>query len=229
MSLVPSATETLLEWGVSPVAVTRFCEQGDRFATVGGTKDPRVEAIVALSPDVVVMCDQENRREDADALVAAGIAIHVLHITDVAHVGPEMSALAAAVGVDPSVGAACGITPAPAVPNYKRAYIPIWKRPWMTVRDDTYGATVLASIGLHTVATGHADRYPELDLEQARALGAEVVIATSEPYPFAERHRAILETVAPVVFVDGRDVFWWGARTPTAQARIAAAVEAALA
>ncbi len=71
VSLVPSATETLRALGVTPVACTRFCEQPD-LETVGGTKDPQVDAIVALAPDLVVVNDEENRREDADALVAAG-------------------------------------------------------------------------------------------------------------------------------------------------------------
>ena len=67
VSLVPSVTETLLAWQITPVAVTRFCEQPD-LPHVGGTKDPDVAAIVELRPDLVVLCDEENRREDADAL-----------------------------------------------------------------------------------------------------------------------------------------------------------------
>ncbi len=54
------------------MACTRFCEQPD-LPHVGGTKDPDVDAIVALAPDLVVMCVEENRREDADALAAAGV------------------------------------------------------------------------------------------------------------------------------------------------------------
>src|SRR5207342_414046 len=85
VSLVPSATETLIAWGVEPVAVTRFCEQPG-LVTVGGTKDPDLPAIEALAPDLVVMCVEENRREDADHLTAAGIAIHAIDIDTVADV-----------------------------------------------------------------------------------------------------------------------------------------------
>ena len=63
VSLVPSATETLRALGLDPVACTRFCEQ-PTIPAVGGTKDPDVAAIVALAPDLVVMNDEENRRED---------------------------------------------------------------------------------------------------------------------------------------------------------------------
>ena len=77
VSLVPSVTETLLAWGVTPVACTRFCEQPD-LRPIGGTKDPDVAAIVELAPDLVVVNDQENRIEDHAALVAAGLDVHVV-------------------------------------------------------------------------------------------------------------------------------------------------------
>jgi ABC-type hemin transport system substrate-binding protein len=96
VSLVPSVTETLLAWGIAPVAVTRFCEQPG-FVTVGGTKDPDVAAIVALRPDLVVVDNEENRRDDADALRAAGLALHVTTVHSVADVAPCLEALAAAV------------------------------------------------------------------------------------------------------------------------------------
>ena len=100
VSLVPSVTETLLAWGIEPVAVTRFCEQPGLRA-VGGTKDPDVAAIVALRPDLVVVNDEENRREDADALVAAGLAIHVTHVHTVADVQACLADLASALDVAP--------------------------------------------------------------------------------------------------------------------------------
>jgi ABC-type Fe3+-hydroxamate transport system substrate-binding protein len=213
VSLVPSVTETLLAWDVVPVACTRFCEQ-PTLRHVGGTKDPDVGAIVELAPELVVMNDEENRREDHDALVAAGIDVHVVRINAITDVGPELTALAQRVGV-----AAPPIELPPARPASTRVYVPIWKRPWMTIGTDTYGSSLLAHVGAVNVWAG--DRYPELSLEQAAALHPDLVLAPSEPYPFAERHRAELEAVAPVVFVDGQDLFWWGARTPAAVRRLA--------
>ena len=92
VSLVPSVTETLIEWGIEPVAVTRFREQPD-LRSVGGTKDPDVDAIVELAPELVVMNDEENRLEDADALRAAGITIHVVHVESVDHVFDALQGL----------------------------------------------------------------------------------------------------------------------------------------
>lgn len=68
----------------------------------------------------------------------------------------------------------------------------------------------------------HQDRYPTVTLEEVVAARPDLVVAPSEPYPFSERHRAELEEVAPVVLVDGADLFWWGVRTPAAIRRLGA-------
>ncbi|HKA83118.1 MAG TPA: helical backbone metal receptor [Acidimicrobiales bacterium] len=221
VSLVPSVTETLLAWGVTPVACTRFCEQPD-LPHVGGTKDPDVAAIVGLRPDLVVLCVEENRREDADALNAAGIVTAALSIDGVADVAPALSTLAALVGVDPSRVEHIEGPAAPDAPaeGRLRAFVPIWKRPWMSLAGGTYGSSLLEAIGVDNVFADADDRYPTVTLEQARARRPDVVLAPSEPYPFRERHVPVLDEVAPVVLVDGQDLFWWGVRTPRAAERL---------
>jgi ABC-type Fe3+-hydroxamate transport system substrate-binding protein len=220
VSLVPSVTETLLAWGVTPVACTRFCEQPD-LPHVGGTKDPDVPAIVALEPDLVVMCVEENRREDADALAEAGVTVASLAIDAVADVAPALRMLAGLAGVDGDV-AAIEDPPdgAAAPPPRLSAFVPIWKRPWMTLSGGTYGSSLLAAAGVANVFADAAERYPTVTLEEAAARRPDVVLAPSEPYPFRERHVPILEEVAPVVLVDGQDLFWWGVRTPAALVRL---------
>jgi len=212
VSLVPSVTETLLEWDITPIAVTRFCEQPSLVA-VGGTKDPHVAQIVGMQPDLVVVNDEENRLEDHDELVAAGLSVHVVRIRSVDDVPGELAALRERVGLPE---AAIDLPPAVA-PTGVRAFVPIWRRPWMTISGDTYGSSVLARLGIGNAFAAHATRFPEIELDTVRA---DVVLAPSEPYPFSERFRAELEVVAPVVFVDGRDLFWWGSRTPAALERL---------
>jgi ABC-type Fe3+-hydroxamate transport system substrate-binding protein len=217
ISLVPSVTETLLAWGVMPMACTRFCEQPD-LPHVGGTKDPDVGAIVELRPDVVVLCVEENRREDADALTEAGIATAALSIDGVADVAPALRMLAGLVGVDP--GDVQDVDGSAPVGGRLRAFVPVWKRPWMSLAGGTYGSSLLATIGIDNVFADAADRYPTVTLEEARARRPDVVLAPSEPYPFRERHVPLLAEVAPVVLVDGQDLFWWGVRTPAAAERL---------
>jgi ABC-type Fe3+-hydroxamate transport system substrate-binding protein len=223
VSLVPSVTETLLAWGVAPVACTRFCEQPD-LPHVGGTKDPDIDAIVALAPDLVVMCVEENRREDADALAAAGVRTASLAIDGLADVPPALRMLAGLTGAE--AAAAEDVTAADAAlgelpPTRLRAFVPIWKRPWMTLAAGTYGSSLLASVGVANVFADATTRYPTVTLDEVRARRPDVVLAPSEPYPFGERHVPLFDDVAPVVLVDGQDLFWWGARTTAAQGRLA--------
>src|SRR5436190_23653690 len=99
VSLVPSVTETLLAWGLTPVACTRFCEQPS-LTHVGGTKDPDVLAITRLAPDVVVVDEEENRREDAHALQAAGLTVHVMAVRSMEDVTGQLRDLAERLQVE---------------------------------------------------------------------------------------------------------------------------------
>ena len=217
VSLVPSVTETLLAWGVEPVGVTRFCE-APGIEQVGGTKTPDLAAIVRLRPDVVVMDKEENRAEDAEALVNDGIGVLATHVLSVGDVEPTLQELRRAVGLPEPPG---GTEAEPeAVPPAVSAWVPIWRRPWMTIGGRTYGSSILAQAGIGNVFGPHDDPYPKTTLEEAAALRPDVVLAPSEPYKFAERHRAELQEVAPVEFVDGQDLFWWGVRTAGAVARL---------
>jgi ABC-type Fe3+-hydroxamate transport system substrate-binding protein len=223
VSLVPSATETLRAWGIEPVAVTRFCPP-PLVRTVGGTKDPHLDEIVELRPDLVVACVEENRREDAEALVERGLRIHAVDIDAVDDVPRELARLADELGLDVAVPE----LPAPLPDRGITAFVPIWRRPWMTISTGTYAASMLQWLGVSTWLVEGSDRYPTVELTDVMAARPDVVMAPSEPYPFAERHRAELEQVAPTVLVDGQDLVWWGTRTPLALERLAAQLSEAL-
>jgi ABC-type Fe3+-hydroxamate transport system substrate-binding protein len=225
VSLVPSVTETLLQWGIEPVACTRFCEQ-PRLRHVGGTKDPDIEAIVALRPEVVVVDREENRRDDAAALVSRGINVVDLHVTSVESAVTETSRLADIVGVEWNGGTV------ESCPVRVRAFVPIWRRPWMTINKATYGASILRSIGVEVSHSLASTTYPELDPDELRRTGADLVILPTEPYAFAERHIAEvvdLTGLTDVRIVDGRDLFWWGVRTEPARDRLASRLRDVLA
>lgn len=220
VSLVPSMTETLIAWAIPPIACTRFCEQPD-LLHVGGTKDPDIAAIAALAPDLVIVDEEENRRDDHAALVAAGLDVHVLRIRSVDDVGDQLEPLAARLGVTWSMPSRPAEAPAATV----TAFVPIWKRPWMALGAPTYGTDLLARLGVHNVCAGDG-AYPEVDLDEMHRRRPDLVLAPSEPYPFEERHRAELERVAPVVFIDGKDLVWWGTRTDGAFRRLHDALSA---
>jgi ABC-type Fe3+-hydroxamate transport system substrate-binding protein len=222
VTLVPSVTETVLAWGITPVACTRFCEQPS-LVHVGGTKNPDVAAIVALAPDLVVVNDEENRREDADALAVAGIAVHSCSPRSVDDVPAALADLAVTLGAEPPPSLLGG--PVPELPSLGlRAFVPIWRRPWMSLAGDTYGSSLLAAIGVTTLFADAADRYPEVTLDDVIAGSPDVVLAPSEPYSFRPEHLAELAGLAPVIEVDGQDLFWWGVRPPAAIHRLHQAI-----
>ncbi|TFH17547.1 MAG: hypothetical protein E4H05_06210 [Acidimicrobiales bacterium] len=223
VSLVPSSTETLLALGADVVACTRFCEQ-PQLCHVGGTKNPDIDAIGELRPDLVVMDREENRLEDHDELLARGLRVYVSCVRSVDDAVVVVGDLAALLDVDPPP-----VVPPPRVDGTVRvAFVPIWRRPWMSINEHTYGASVLERIGVVLVTAGSADPYPTVVLSDVAAREPELILVPSEPYEFRDPHvdelRAAMPT-ATVVRVDGRDLFWWGVRTPAAIRRLISATQ----
>jgi ABC-type Fe3+-hydroxamate transport system substrate-binding protein len=226
VSLVPSVTETLIAFGVVPIACTRFCEQPD-IVVVGGTKDPDVAGIVALRPDLVVVNDEENRYADAATLIDAGIAVHSMSPRSVEDVGEAVVDLAervgAAVPAEFEADAWHAWLTAMLTPRWYEAFVAVWRRPWMSLAADTYGSSLLDLLGVGNVFAGSLERYPETTLDEVATLAPNLVLLPTEPYPFAERHVAEIALEVPgvpTVLVDGRDLFWWGFRTPAAAERL---------
>ena len=200
-----------------PVACTRFCELPG-VPTVGGTKNPDVAAIVALAPDLVVVNDEENRWQDATALIDAGLAVHSMSPRSVHDVGAEVRALADAaraagaravrrrrLGRVDRVGALAAL-----VRRVRRGVAASVD----VAGGDTYGSSLLDLLGVNNVFADSLERYPEVTLARGRGPGPE-------PDPPAERALRVRSrargarssrevTGVPIVFVDGRDLFWWG-------------------
>lgn len=225
VSPVPSLTETMLHLGVVPIACTRFCERPE-LTHVGGTKDPDIAAIVRMSPDLVLMDREENRLDDAQALEALGIAVHATHVTSVHDVAPMLRSLAERIGGDLTQIDVDGSDTDRTVGTRWSAFVPIWRRPWMTISATTYGSSLLDSIGISNVFADADTAYPTVTLADAAARNPQLVLLPSEPYPFKERHIAELADAMPAAaihLVDGQDLFWWGARTAQARRRLAQA------
>jgi len=217
VSLVPSVTETLLAWGFEPIACTRFCEQPS-LRHVGGTKDPDIAAIVALKPDLIVVDREENRKEDAESLIAQGLAVCDLHVVSVHDVSHEMQRLSDLVS-----GPTLPLGEIAEQEQLSVAFVPIWRRPWMTIGRETYGATLLRCLGIHVFQANSPDAYPTLRDEDLAGLNAQLVLLPTEPYVFSERHIAEVQErtgISDVRIIDGKDLFWWGARTNDALTRL---------
>ena len=234
VSLVPSITETLfaLGAGASVVGVTRFCthppEQVAGLTKVGGTKDPDLEAILRLRPDVVILNEEENRREDFAWLEEHGLCVYVTAPRTVRD-GIEMierlgrltgrsedgRVLARALHqqADQLAG---DLERQPRV----RVFCPIWRKPWMSFNAQTYSDDMLWTCGGENIFRTRAERYCTVGLDEVVAADPQVVVLPSEPYPFAAKHLVHLKPLAHTVAgkmghlycVDGMALCWYGPR-----------------
>ena len=233
VSLCPSLTELVFDLGRGGelVGITDYCvhpiDRVGEVEKVGGTKTPGVARIVELAPDVVLLNEEENRVEDAEALRAAGVHCHASMPRDAGETADMVRAIGAELGTpDAAEAIALDIEQRaervrreaagrPAVPF---AYL-IWRKPWMTVNRDTFAHTLLAQAGGRNVFADEPARYPEIEAGELARRGAELVLLCTEPFPFEEKHAAELSELAGLprgrfVFADGEYLSWHGSRTP---------------
>lgn len=222
VSLVPSQTELLFDLGLDAeiVGVTKFClHPAHARATrtrVGGTKTPMLERIRGLAPDLIVANREENRREDIEALQDLA-PCWVSDVRDLPGALHMIRSLGAVVGRAPQGTALAARIEADfaALPQLSRrvAYL-IWREPWMVAGGDTFIDDLLGRLGLHNVFADQP-RYPALDDAALREAAPEVLLLSSEPYPFRARHADELAAVCPdakPVLVDGEMFCWFGSR-----------------
>lgn len=235
LALCPSTTETLFALGMEPAAGdgpgivgrTKFCVEPtgrvDALPIVGGTKDPRLDRVRALAPDLVLMNEEENRREDFEALEQAGVAVHTSLPVDIPSTALAIRSIGEAVGRR-SAGAelADRLTEealrvhalGQARPPVRYLYL-IWRGPWMAAARGTYIDALLANAGGCNVIEEEDVRYPEVDLSALASRGVDRVLLSSEPYPFGPQHveevTAALGSIGcRVQLVDGRLLSWHG-------------------
>lgn len=232
VSLVPSMTESVCRLGAGQrlVGVTRYCEEPAaelrHLPRVGGTKNPKLEAIAALRPDLVLVNTEENHPEHiawlrermpvlehcprtvVQATQALRGLAEVLQAMEEAR--PNLLRIEAQI----ARAEAESLERAPV-----RVFYAVWMKPWMGANADTYIHDVLRLSGAVNVCAGLAERYPEVTPAAVRERGVEAVLLPSEPYPFGERdrERALAEgwfgEGVPVLLCDGRDFCWHGVRT----------------
>jgi ABC-type Fe3+-hydroxamate transport system substrate-binding protein len=231
VSLVPSWTETLFGFGLSEriVGVTRFCvspPEASRITTVGGTKNPNVDAIARLAPDLVIANAEENRREDIERLRELGVTIFttyprkiasavesILRLGTVLNCESQANAMARAIVQEVS---AIETELGPWAKLRFRAFCPIWKNPWMSFNADTYAHDVLRLVGFNNVFASAGERYPRTTIEEAIALKPDFVLLPDEPYEFGTKDMEELKPLLPpplsrrVVLINGRDLHWYG-------------------
>lgn len=231
VSLVPSLTETVCDFGFQDelVGCTTFCVHPKSLRTtvpsIGGTKDASVEKIIALQPTHILVNTEENLPETIEALRQQTTA----HVIETFPKTPFQSiemvgALATTFSYDATQWTnEClhQIEKLKTLSKQKTSYLYfIWREPWMVAGDKTYIATMLDLIGFENLvktSENPVERYPVLQTDDKRVSEAGVLLFSSEPYPFKQRHvdEFLLQAKIkkPSQFVDGQMLSWFGTRT----------------
>jgi ABC-type Fe3+-hydroxamate transport system substrate-binding protein len=222
VSLVPSLTESIAVTApLLLVGATDWCTHPVDLdvARVRGTKNPDVAAVVALAPDLVVANDEENRAEDIAELRAAGLAVWVTAPRSLEAAFRSLARMLQACGLSrPAWLAAAerawapsGDAPAGAA-RRRRAFVPIWRRPWMSLGSDTFAGDLLARLGVDHVYADDPQRYPRVTLDDVRRLAPDLVVLPDEPYAFTTDEGAEVfgDWGVSVAYVSGRHLTWYG-------------------
>lgn len=233
---MPSITETICDFGHQNLlaGVTNFCMYPKGLNKVceiiGGTKDPSIDKIRELSPDIVFVNAEENKPEHIEKINAFSNVV----VTDVKLV-KDVPVLFEQI--EQSLGSTAEST------SYKNKLVSllsnlnnqktnmdrvvcfIWKDPWLAASRDTYISDVLGYYGLENVCEpdlekGEAGRYPELSPDMIETLDPDSFLFSTEPWPFRKRDVAVFREITkskkPCYKVDGKTLSWYGSSTVNA-------------
>lgn len=229
ISLVPSQTELLYDLGLRDevVGITKFCLHPEEwFRTkprVGGTKKYDFEKIKALAPDLIIGNKEENEQQQIEMLMKsypvwmsdiytlANARDMVLKLGDL--VGRQVEAGAMQLKIEKAFNGLKEFRLQNPFPGKRVAYF-IWRQPYMVAGDHTFIDHLLMHCGFTNVFSGGPfKRYPEITAELLKAADPEVILLSSEPYPFKEKHVAEFQSIcknAKVITVDGEFFSWYG-------------------
>jgi ABC-type Fe3+-hydroxamate transport system substrate-binding protein len=237
VSLVPSQTELLYDLGLDEevVGITKFCVHPEHWfrnkTRIGGTKTVHLDRVASLQPDLVIANKEENTKEQVEALAK----LYPTWVSDI-HTIDEGLHMIRLVGqlVDREEQAnelaqqiVNGFNKLPKSGNVKRVAYFIWRKPWMCAGGDTFISNMIERLGWVNVLADTA-RYPEIELDALIDKDVDLILLSSEPYPFKDAHIAEIKSVLPnadVMLVDGEMFSWYGSRMLKASAYMADLLE----
>lgn len=224
VSVVPSQTELLYYLGLAEhiTGVTRFCihpAAGVKHAAkVGGTRQLNIEQIKALQPDLVIANKEENDQGQIEELMML-FPTYVSNPMDLTGALDMISTVGKLTGAGEKsrqlvITIQQGFLRLQEVARVglKVAYL-IWRKPYMVAGRGTFINDMLKHCGFENVFS--TDRYPEITTHQLIAARPDVVLLSSEPYPFKRKHADELQQLLPHVIaklVDGEMFSWYGSR-----------------
>jgi ABC-type Fe3+-hydroxamate transport system substrate-binding protein len=224
ISLVPSQTELLFDLGLeaSVVGITKFCvhpkDKTKDIAVIGGTKNFRLSDIDDLKPDLIIGNKEENYQEGIAQLQQK----HPVWMSDIYILSDALDMIKQIGELTGTEAKASEIRHRiktgfeqlqPSEPSIKTAYF-IWRKPYMAVASNNIIDHILQRCGFENIFA-HLSRYPEITTAQLQEANPQLILLSSEPYPFKEKHVAEFQALCPeavIKVVDGEMFSWYGSR-----------------
>ncbi|KFF07668.1 ABC transporter substrate-binding protein [Chryseobacterium luteum] len=220
VSLVPSITEALFDLGLTEHEVigrTKFCIHPEskvkNVPVIGGTKNINIDKIKALKPDLILANKEENIKEQVEALMA-DFKVMVTNVETIEDNYYLLKTLGNTFNREEraqqfNLKIYDVLEQAKLDSPVKAAYL-IWKNPYMTIGADTFIHKIMMEIGFENMFKD-TTRYPEIQMEDLAEV--EVIMLSSEPFPFKEKHIVEMKTFYPdkkIMIVDGEAFSWYG-------------------
>ena len=223
VSLVPSLTELLFDLGLDDevVGITYFCiypeDQFKAKTKIGGTKKVKLDAVKALEPDLVIANKEENEKEQVDAL-KEHFPVWVSYVYDIPSALDMIRTVGELINKTSEADNLAGeierkFQHLREAGSVKTLYF-IWRKPYMAAGGDTFIHHIMGKAGFNNLLKDRK-RYPELSIVEVKQLNPELILLSSEPYPFKERHIDELKAIVPdaeIRLVDGSMFSWYGSR-----------------
>ncbi len=224
VSLVPSQTELLYDLGLDDevAGITKFCVHPDEWfrkkKRVGGTKTVHTDIVKSLGPDLIIANKEENTKEQIAELSelfptwVSDIRTAEEGLAMIREVGKIVGKAATAEQLANEIASGFMSLQRAAAP--KRVAYFIWRKPWMCAGGDTFISNMIEKAGWQNVLADKM-RYPEIELSELKERNAELILLSSEPYPFKDAQITEIKAVMPnsdVMLVDGEMFSWYGSR-----------------
>lgn len=223
ISTVPSQTELLYDLGLHDevVGITKFCVHPKEWfrskRRIGGTKDLKIDLIKSLEPDLVIANKEENVKEQIES-ISSFTKVYLSEIKNIDDNYQLIDNIAALTnkqerGKQLKNQLRDCVKNLSTIPDKTAVYL-IWKNPLMTVGGDSYIHFMLELMGIQNL-TGHKKRYPEIKMEEIKSMKPDLLLLSSEPFPFKEKHLSEFQAALPdtrVLLVDGELFSWYGSR-----------------
>ena len=225
ISLVPSQTELLYDLGLRDevIGITKFCIHPDewfrRKQRVGGTKNLKIDLIKSLNPDLILANKEENLKEEIEIL-QNDFNVYVSDISTINEalqmiedIGTLVHCQQKSIEIVNGIKAEMMTQSRLEKKDKIDALYLIWQNPYMVAGNDTFIHDMMLDAGFNNLVK--QNRYPMMTLEEIKSINPTVIMLSSEPFPFADKHIIEWQMQLPntkIILVDGELFSWYGSR-----------------